>query len=465
MLDVLHLLSEEGEVMEDERTRSTTHEPEAWAQFPPCESPTRFVTAHTVVTASSEYSDSDLAWKSRMDQDGWAAAEDDKHAWLEWDFGRRWTEEEGVYEVLHPTWATVVKVGTKGRAWFDQYITKYTLEYTHDGVEWTTYPTEFDGNENKSGLVEHEVNPPITARALRLHVSDFHGVPSGRVELWGCIQVDRNVTNTITTTTTSTTTATTTFVGGCDASAYHNLLSMKANRAADSGPSIFCWMVMMTHGYEVQLVRDQYQHNWGIFTCEEHLMLSDGDDGVEVGPNESSRPLGGMNTGKGGWGSWVNAGVFLKAWDAVLVDCHYLGHDWVVKVDPDTVFFPDRLKTHLQWSQNPWSGDDAWWLHNWNGGWYMIGAIEVMSRAAVERYGERKAECLWMVRHGGGPCPGAEDSYIARCLNDQLGVERRVDTNCAQHMGGNQCWDHNKVAYHPFKSTGLYEMCVKQATR
>merc|ERR1711972_703241 len=193
-------------------------------------------------------------------------------------------------------------------------------------------------------------------------------------------------------------------------------------------------------------------------------MGSDGAASVVIGPDESTIPLGNMDTGKGNWGSWTNAWVFLKAWDTILVNCHYMSHDWVVKVDPDTVWFPERLKAHLQWSGTQWSGDDAWWLNNWGHGFYMIGCIEVMSRAAVERYGQRKGECQWILNSHSGPCPGAEDLYIARCLNDQLGVQRRSDQSVAQHMGGNQCWNHNTVAYHPFKSLGLYKMCISEAT-
>merc|ERR1711920_335961 len=34
----------------------------------------------------------------------------------------------------------------------------------------------------------------------------------------------------------------------------------------------------------------------------------------------------------------------------------YSGHDWVVKVDPDAVFVPERLKDRIQWMPRTTSG-------------------------------------------------------------------------------------------------------------
>ena len=47
---------------------------------------------------------------------------------------------------------------------------------------------------------------------------------------------------------------------------------------------------MVAHGYEPGLVKQAYNNSWGIFACEEHMMLTDGDDSVEVGPGEASGP-------------------------------------------------------------------------------------------------------------------------------------------------------------------------------
>merc|ERR1711933_301046 len=45
--------------------------------------------------------------------------------------------------------------------------------------------------------------------------------------------------------------------------------------------------------------------------------------------------------------SWLNTKVFMKAWDVVISRKDYLEQSWVVKVDPDAVFFPQRLRVHL----------------------------------------------------------------------------------------------------------------------
>jgi hypothetical protein len=442
-------------------------------KVPDCDLPKSLIGEHSpIITASSEWSENDVANKSRMNQVGWAALDFDRHPWLEYDFTQKWSSQTGTIALSNPVFATIVKVKTLGRDW-NQYVTKFLLEFSRDGYHWIEYPVEFTGSNNTNSIVENDVDPPIIASKLRIHIKDWHGAAASRVDLIGCLFTNEYVY--ATTTTTSTTTATTTTFGGCNPSKYnatlverdllgHQYKWDKIDRLEST--RIFCWMLMLATGYEVQVVRRQYENKWGIFKCEDHLILSSGDEGVEIGADESSIPIGRVHSDTGDWGSWTNARVFLKAWEAIVYDCRYMGSDWVVKVDPDTVFFPHRLKTHMQWNQIPWSGDDPWWLHNWNVGYWMIGAIEVMSRAALERYSQRWKECVWIIRSKLGPCPGAEDTYIARCLNDQLQVPRRVDENCAQHYGGhNHCWDKSKVAYHPFKNVDGQERCVKEATR
>merc|ERR1712192_94113 len=118
-------------------------------------------------------------------------------------------------------------------------------------------------------------------------------------------------------------------------------------------------------------------------------------------------------------------------------------HDWVVKVDPDTVFFVDRLKAHI----HSWSGDELWWLKNvpHDYKYPMIGALEVFSRSALDAYSESgPTECDPWARGS------AEDSWICDCLA-RFGAHPRVDDNALQHMAGDQCWNDNITAFHPHK--------------
>jgi hypothetical protein len=218
-------------------------------------------------------------------------------------------------------------------------------------------------------------------------------------------------------------------------------------------PSIFCWLVTASSGSELSLVRKQHAERWGIFQCEEHMTLS--DTILEIGSGESTTPIGDITCEKGGWGSWVNTKIFVNAWDAIIKDGRYQRHDWVVKVDPDTVFFPERLKAHLNGAQ----GGQMWWLKN-VAGYTTIGALEVFSRAAVEVYGRRRMEPQCQNHIIGS----AEDQYICECMSS-FGAYPWKDFNALQHMKGNQCFDSSKIAFHPFKDVSLYESCVHQAMR
>jgi hypothetical protein len=217
---------------------------------------------------------------------------------------------------------------------------------------------------------------------------------------------------------------------------------------------MFCWLLTQEHTEEITLVREQKRKHWGIFTCEEHAVVS--DHSVEVG-GECSVPIGHTDCRKGGWGSWINSWTFVKAWEAIAADGRYRRHDWVVKVDPDTVFFPERMKAYNH--MHGWSADDLWWLKNVPFEYPTIGAIEAFSRAAMDAYADRgRKECdYWAVN-------SAEDEWICKCMT-RLGAHSISDLNALQHMKGDQCWNDNIVAFHPHKTTWSYERCVAEATR
>lgn len=376
-----------------------------------------------------------------MNLTGWAAAEADKNPWLEWDFG--------ALELHHPAWATITEVQLSGRR-FGQWITSFILEYTRDGKRWTLMKDAFAGNSEWNETLVNKMDPPFTARKVRMHVVDWHGAAAGRVEFKGCVQVDMSVTLTTTSTTTTitTTTATTTSTRTCKS----GWSVAKADGISWPKPSLFCWLLTTTNTEELALVRDQKSKHWGIFTCEEHAVLS--DTSVEVGADECSIAIGSTDCQKGGWGSWINSWAFVKAWETIVKDGRYKQHDWVVKVDPDTVFFADRLKAHMQGA----SGDDPWWLKNVPfSGYPTIGALEVFSRAAMDAYSLRgSSECdSWAVN-------SAEDEWICKCVT-KLGAHPRQDDYALQHMKGDQCSDGRIVAFHPHKTVWSYERCVNEA--
>merc|ERR1712039_749412 len=91
----------------------------------------------------------------------------------------------------------------------------------------------------------------------------------------------------------------------------------------------------------------------------------------------------------------------------------------------------------------------------------MLGAIEVFSRAAVQKYAKYEADCQRQAH----PESSGEDGYIHSCMQ-QLKVHSRddfdmlLDNYCRYGSCSNSGWS---VAYHPFKNTQKWLECWHQA--
>ncbi|RMX55729.1 hypothetical protein pdam_00025118, partial [Pocillopora damicornis] len=122
--------------------------------------------------------------KTTEDKGGsWSAASNNRNQWLEIDL---------VSQNIN-----VTRIATQGRHDSSQWVTKYKLQYSKDGVNFQYYkePMEtahkiFDGNVEQHAVVYNELVPPIKARFIRFRPVDWYGHISMRVELYGC-QDDR----------------------------------------------------------------------------------------------------------------------------------------------------------------------------------------------------------------------------------------------------------------------------------
>ncbi|XP_022809995.1 EGF-like repeat and discoidin I-like domain-containing protein 3 isoform X2 [Stylophora pistillata] len=113
---------------------------------------------------------------------GWVALQHTIHEWLQVDLRSRYTSVTGL--------------ATQGRNDHGQWVTKYNVQYSIDGVEFEYYKEsgqslrkEFSGNQDRDTVVYHELNPPITARYIRFRPLTWQGLVSMRVELYTCLQV------------------------------------------------------------------------------------------------------------------------------------------------------------------------------------------------------------------------------------------------------------------------------------
>jgi hypothetical protein len=216
-------------------------------------------------------------------------------------------------------------------------------------------------------------------------------------------------------------------------------------------PSLFCFVVAMASGYEPDMLKTHYARGYSIFSCEQYKVYVQGSERLDLGPGVDTTPLGNLEASAiGSWGSWSNTKIFIQAWQMILDAGEFMQHDWVVKVDVDTVFYPSRLKRHVI-SIPP---DSNIWLQNCIG-YPTIGALEVFSREAIATYGKRHKECEAL------EAGSAEDFFICKCL-EQLGVEKRRDLALLRHEKPGGCENQWTVAFHPYKNVSSFERCVRE---
>lgn len=239
---------------------------------------------------------------------------------------------------------------------------------------------------------------------------------------------------------------------------YGHWLEVPGVSRAPAGASLFCFSVVTPGGAEEVLIQEQYKRGVSIFGCDQYEVLS--TDKVQLGDSVSSKAIE-HTVAKSD--SWHNNEMFVRAWEQLLEQGSLLKHDWVVKVDPDAVFFPDRLVDHLQ----PYLGSAAsiaQYLANCNvpaGTSKIYGALEVFSRRAMELYRESSPKCkepLANWRELG------EDNYMQSCM-DLLGAENVAAFDLVGDLRCNfaPCTDGSRAAFHAFKDVDSYLDCLQQA--
>jgi hypothetical protein len=242
--------------------------------------------------------------------------------------------------------------------------------------------------------------------------------------------------------------------------------------ATKGWPSLYCWALVRVKGYEAVIIRMQAEAYVGIFGCDGHAIVADGamkriDQTVNLQMTRSDQDIVGVSSD----GTAANTLLFIEAWRAVVRRGDYDFHDWTLKVDPDTVMLPDRVRTHLL----PHTSRREGLQYVLNCNCYperadfpmMYGALEVLSRKAVKRYAwGHNNSCVnkfhWQ--------QWGEDVFMVSCMN-ALGVGKVNDfkiigdNKCIGHgHGGANCNDGQLAAFHPFKDIRSWTRCFQAAT-
>ncbi|CAK0901043.1 unnamed protein product, partial [Prorocentrum cordatum] len=170
-------------------------------------------------------------------------------------------------------------------------------------------------------------------------------------------------------------------------------------RPVSDGPSMYCFMVARMTGDEGDLVKCQFRRGAGIFGCNHFSVFSDTRFLFTLGPPvvqtyqlplPVSTPMhvAGVETA-----GYLNTELFVRVWERLMGLPQVWSHDWIVKVDPDTVFFPYRLQRSLvHYGQGV-----AAYLRNCPGGprgLEMFGAMEVISSRGLDAYRAGWTQCV-----------------------------------------------------------------------
>jgi len=231
--------------------------------------------------------------------------------------------------------------------------------------------------------------------------------------------------------------------------------------------SLFCFMAMRSHGVERDLAAHQFQKRSGIFGCDDYEVFS--DQAVELGQNMTATALKHFAARSAVQGAltatWVNTNAFAEAWGAVIRSGKPWKHDWMVKVDPDTVFFPVRLKVHLQGLHSEAleadKGAGIYFRNCAAAALQLYGSLEIISHRALGRLSDRDTAC-----DGADNARMGEDMWLQRCL-DSLGVVG-VDDHSLLRDGYCPVADAKEcafgpVAFHPYKAVEQWRTCWTMA--
>jgi len=245
----------------------------------------------------------------------------------------------------------------------------------------------------------------------------------------------------------------------------------------EGSPTLYCTTMVQPSGYELELLRAQYEKGkLGMFACNSFSLFS--NESLRISP-PGQHPViktglinGSLSATMGGhWHTALNTGVFIKFWDKVVHDPKAWEADWIVKVDPDTMWLPERLRVLLSTSVGPLGQpepDAGIYLNNCHVG--MHGPIEVLSRRALSTYKKGRQECAT----GKVSKIGQEDWFLRECF-EELGV-LRVDaynlmleaTLACQEVASALDPDRPpcfspQVAFHPFKNIHTWMRCNQEA--
>lgn len=238
--------------------------------------------------------------------------------------------------------------------------------------------------------------------------------------------------------------------------------------AIRGSPSLFCWSLFQPTSYEMPVIQNQLSKGIGIFECDGFVTLSTAEPTfVGAGPagEVTSLHVDMAEITVSVDGTAGNAALFINCWNVIIQDGRWNNYAWTVKVDPDAVLLPVRLRQHLA----PHGLENVFVL-NCNA--YpdspefpmMYGSLEIFSWKAMSTY----AQNMWLCMRDMAefiPLWG-EDRFMKKCM-DHIGVGAVQDFSVIGDgvCTGVDCGSAYVAAFHPFKSVDGWQQCYNTAQR
>jgi hypothetical protein len=257
------------------------------------------------------------------------------------------------------------------------------------------------------------------------------------------------------------------------------------------GLSLYCFSVYTQEtgstkpSHELELLTEQLKRSASIFSCSGWAVYSDAQ--VELGAGSgvtTTKVLDRQNdfhsVKRPKVGGWMNTGMFVQVWKQIAADGVWSHHNWIVKVDPDAVFFPHRLLGMLRHQPVPAKGI---YLENCKYVDYgYFGNLEVFSHKAFAVLLQNLDSCYqkldWKTGIKGGKWgPMGEDLFAQRCMDDNgvlhteafgIAADGACEADRPQNQKKNKkykpdCVGSTAATLHPFKKPAEWVKCWEEA--
>jgi len=271
------------------------------------------------------------------------------------------------------------------------------------------------------------------------------------------------------------------------------------------GTALYCFAVYTENtgstkpSTELDLLKLQRKYDASIFGCEGKDVFAD----VQVDLGKGTKTIQVFDTHnefhqvkRKETGSWVNWAMFYQVWVKIRELGHWHDYDYTVKVDPDSVFLPGRMRDWLQGKKDtvigwlrgkPATDRGVYYANCRNVKLDFFGSLEVMTNKAIAVLTSNLEDCHrlyapWCANHGCGWTPGGwgEDVWAQRCMDRNhvgrvhafdITTDGACEADRPEGQKKNQMWhatDCSSVmtpAMHPYKKPAEYFECLGQIMR